>query len=370
MNVAISAIRTKSTKLGRYELIESIQSLDHKVYYIGQDSEDEPHPDFLKYNVGFLSIPLKRVNTNPLIELKTIVETKRVLSENNISYLIVYGIRTFPTVVLAAKLAGVKRVLCIVNGSGRLFQLKGIKGFVVKLMSYPMLWLAFFLADRILFQNSDDMSMIKRKGLLWRRNYGIVNGSGVNLEDFRFSKLAEKSVFLMISRLTGSKGVNEYIRAANIVKQYYPEAVFNLVGPMDDDDSSIDIVELQKAIDKGIINLKGRAEDVRSHINDCRVFVLPSYYPEGVPRATLEAMATGRPIITTDSPGCRETVIDGINGFLVSPKDAAALADKMIYMIKNPNVAEQMAKASRKIAVEKFDIHQINNHILSLISCS
>lgn len=363
MKVAISAIRTNNTKINRPELVTSLQNLGHRVIYIGQDSDDDLHPDYKRYNVRFLSIPLGRANTNPLKELKSVAETRKALKENRIDGLIVYGIRTFPTMVLAAKLAGVKKILCIVNGSGRLFQLEGIKGYFVKLISYPMLWLSFLLADSVLFQNPDDINMIKSKGLLWRNNYELVHGSGVNLETFYSDSLENIMVFTMISRLTGLKGVNEYVQAARIVKQLNPGVIFNLVGPMDDE-STIDMLELKKAIDDEIINLIGKVDDVRPYINECRVFVLPSYYPEGVPRTILEAMAMGRPIITTDSMGCRETVIDGVNGFLIPPRNIEALADKMSWMIENTEKLEEMGNNSRIICEEKFDVHKVNKVII------
>lgn len=366
MNVAISAIRNKNAKLNRYELIGLIQSKGHSIYYIGQDSEDDLHPDYQNYNVNFLSIPLGRDNTNPFKEIISVLNAKKVIKENNIEALIVYGIRTFPTVVTAAKIAGVNNVLCIVNGSGRLFLMKGIKGFFVKLMSYPMLLLSFLLANNVLFQNSDDLNMIKSKGLLWRENYGIVNGSGVNLEDFKLSELPEESIFLMIGRLTGDKGVNEYIDAAIQVNAKYPEAKMYLVGPMDNDDLSLNLDKLNKAVANGNIILVGRVEDVRPYISKCRVYVLPSYH-EGTPRTVLEAMAMGRPIITTNVPGCKETVINGENGFLIPPKDSKILANKMIWMIENADKVRTMGIKSREICEQKYDVHKINRIILENI---
>ncbi|GAB3042106.1 glycosyltransferase family 4 protein [Virgibacillus ainsalahensis] len=366
MKVGISAIRTKNISINRHELVSGLKNLGHDVTYIGQESDDNIHPDYERYNVQFLSIPLGRSNTNPFRELKSIKKTKQVLQENKIETLIAYGIRTFPTIVLAAKLAGVKKVLCVVNGSGRLFQMKGIKGFLVKSISYPMLWLSFLMANNILFQNPDDLKMIKNKGLLLRDNFDIVNGSGVNLDTFKFAPLERKPVFTMISRLTGDKGVNEYIQAAKTVKSFYPEAEFHLIGPMDNTDSSLNINELYKSVDNGIITMKGKVEDVRTYLNKSRFFVLPSYH-EGTPRTVLEAMSMGRPIITTDTTGCRETVVEGVNGFKVPVKDVKSLSDKMVWMINNPTEVENMGKESRKICEEKFDVHKVNNKILNTI---
>lgn len=367
MKVAISAIRTNDIRINRYELVTKLKELGHNVIYLGQDSKNKTHPDYEKYNVIFKSVPLGRTNTNPFRELMTIKETTKVLKDNGVEALIAYGIRTFPTMVTAARLAGVKQILCVVNGSGRLFQLKGAKGFIVKSISYPMLWSSFLLSDRILFQNPDDMKMVRRKGLLWRENYGTIGGSGVNLDEYPYIELEKKPVFSMISRLTGSKGVNEYVQAAFIVKKEYPEALFYLVGPMDDEDSSINTKNLQKAVDEKVIRLKGKVEDVRPIIKNSRVFVLPSYYPEGIPRSILEAMAMGRPIITADSSGCRETVINGVNGFLVPPKDPYALAEKMSWMITNTYEVSKMGQQSRKICEGKFEIHKVNKIMLNSI---
>lgn len=368
MNIAISSIRTKNHRIDRYELVTAIQKLGYNVKYIGRQSEAKLHSDYHKYNVEFLSIPMSRDNLNPFKELKTVLSVLKILKKNKIDHIIVYGIRTFPTIVLAARLAGVKKILCIVNGSGRLFQIKGFRGMFAKSVSYPMLWLSFLLSSFILFQNPDDQNMIKRKGLLWRKNFSVVNGSGVNLADFKQEELENNPVFLMVSRITGSKGVNEFVNAAIKVKALYPEAMFQLIGPMDNQDSSLDMSNLSKAVDEKIISLIGKVEDVRPYIKRSRIFVLPSYYPEGIPRSILEAMAMGRPVITTDVPGCRETVINGKNGFKIPPKDSKALSEKMIWMVENMDHIEKMGQYSRTISEEKFDINKVNKKILESLS--
>lgn len=366
MKVAISAIRTKDIRLNRSELIETLQKANHQVYYLGQESEDKLHSDYEKYNVEFLSIPLKRINVNPFNELNLVYKTMKTLKKNNIEAIIIYGIRTFPAIVLAAKMAGISKILCIVNGSGRLFTLKDFKGKLIKTLSYPMLRLAFYLSEHTFFQNLDDLKLIKSKKLLIKENYSVINGSGVNLEAFKLAPLENKPVFSMISRITASKGVMEYIKAAKIVKEKYPDTTFNLVGPLDD--STVDINKVKKAADNGDIILKGRVEDVQPIIKKTRIFVLPSYYPEGIPRVILEAMAMGRPIITTDMPGCRETVNDHENGFLVQPRNINDLIKKMIYMIENYEKTNNMGMQSRKIAELKFDVNKINNKMLSEIN--
>lgn len=175
----------------------------------------------------------------------------------------------------------------------------------------------------------------------------------------------EQSVphFLLIARLLGDKGIREYVQAAKLVKQQYPEAQFDLVGGLDTNPTSISQAELDQWIAAGTINFLGRLSDVRPAIAACSVYVLPSYR-EGTPRTVLEAMAMGRAVITTDAPGCRETVVNGDNGFLVPVKDADALAQAMLRFIEQPGLIAQMGQRSRSIAEEKYDVHKVNAQML------
>ncbi|NLY70180.1 MAG: glycosyltransferase family 4 protein [Clostridiales bacterium] len=368
MKVAISSVGT-GRRFIRPELVMKLKESGCTVYRIGQKSSDEISPDYDRYGVKYIPISLERSNTNPWKELKVLLEVRKNVRAIGLDSIIIYGIKTFPAVVIGARLAGVKRIVCIVNGSGRLFRLQGPRGFIIKLLSYPALILAFLLADQVFIQNNDDLQMMKRKWLLWRKNYANINGSGVNLQRFSYTKLPKDMIFTMISRLTGLKGVNEFVRAANIVKERYPETQFQLIGPIDSEqgDVKIDVDLLNAAIESKTVNYVGRVENVKPYLDSCRVFVLPSYYPEGIPRSILEAMSTGRPIITTDSPGCRETVEDGRNGFLVPPRDHEKLAEKMIWMIENDLEVEKMAIYSRQLCEEKFDINSINDKIVQSV---
>ncbi|WP_432694250.1 glycosyltransferase family 4 protein [Priestia aryabhattai] len=367
MKVAISMIVTCDKKIDRKELIRDLKEQNYEVVYIGQESKNTINPDFEELGVEFLSIPVGRNNINPFNEIKSLLAAKKVMQDNNIDTLLAYGIKTFPTMAIGAKLAGIKKIICIVNGSGRLFQLAGVKGKIVKLISYPMLWLAFLFSSHIFFQNQDDLKMLRKKKLLPRNNYNTINGSGVNLDTYELQEMVHKPVFLMLSRLTGSKGVNEYIEAAIQIKRLYPESVFYLVGPMDDQEESINKERLHKAVSEGVIKLKGKVENVASYIQLCKVFVLPSYYPEGIPRSILEAMAMGRPILTTNSPGCRETVEHGENGFLVEPRNSQDLVEKMKWFIENDAKIPEMGKRSREICEERFDVNKVNKTIIDEI---
>ena len=156
--------------------------------------------------------------------------------------------------------------------------------------------------------------------------------------------------------------------AAKIVKERYPDARFIVLGSIDKQSlGALTDFELSKYIDSNIIEHPGHVDDVSEWIAKSSVFVLPSYYREGVPRSTQEAMAIGRAVITTDVPGCRETVVDGVNGFLVEKWNPEALAEKMIYFIENPEQIAIMGQESYKIAQEKFDAQKVNQRLLKMI---
>ncbi len=157
--------------------------------------------------------------------------------------------------------------------------------------------------------------------------------------------------------------MREYADASRRVKASHPEAVFSLVGWIDDTPDAIAREELDRWVRDGVVNYLGRLDDVRAAITDCSVYVLPSYR-EGTPRTVLEAMAMGRAIITTDAPGCRQTVVDGDNGFLVPVRSVEALAAAMLRFIEQPQLARRMGARSREIAVGTFDVHKVNDVML------
>ena len=175
--------------------------------------------------------------------------------------------------------------------------------------------------------------------------------------------LPQQPRFLLIARLLADKGIREYVAAARTLKKRYPQAQFRIAGYTDSNPLSISATELEVWESKGIVEYLGSLDDVRPALADTQVYVLPSYR-EGTPRTVLEAMATGRPIITTDSPGCRETVVEGENGFLVPIKDAEALAAAMERFIIEPGLGARMGSASLQLARDKYDVHKVNAAIM------
>ena len=365
MNIAVMCNGLSEGITDRRELVQSLKTKGHNVFVCGRMGKFV-NPFYSDNHINYLAIDASRNNTNPFKELLTIKNNIKILKSNNIDATIIYGVKNHPSMAIAAHIAKVKRIMCIVNGSGNLFRFTGIKGKILRFISFPMLRIAYSKCVAICFQNEDDLRLFKDKKLITKRtHYFITGGSGVNLNDYPYYCLPNENIFLFLSRITPSKGIHEYINAARLVKEKYPEAIFDIVGPIDGlVENSIDL-ELKEAVNDGIVKYHGATNDVPSWMKKCRFFIYPSYYPAGVPRCVLQAMSTGRPIITCDTPGCKETVKDGINGCVVSPRNVNLLAEKMLWFIEHPLEVENMAKNSRDYAEKKFDVFKINNEIMS-----
>ena len=311
--------------------------------------------------------PLSRTGMNPLSDLKALFALRRLMKTIQPDYFLGYTIKPVIYGNLAAWLAGVPHRFALLTGLGYTFiGGQGVARKLVSKLAHTLYKAALAKTQKVFFQNPDDEALFCQLGLLPRSTPSlVVNGSGVDVSQFAVVPFVEQSVphFLLIARLLGDKGIREYVQAAKLVKQQYPEAQFDLVGGLDTNPTSISQAELDQWIAAGTINFLGRLSDVRPAIAECSVYVLPSYR-EGTPRTVLEAMAMGRAVITTDAPGCRETVLDGDNGFLVPVKDADALAQAMLRFIEQPELIAQMGQRSRSIAEEKYDVHKVNAQML------
>ena len=362
--IAILYNGSSSQKSARAELIAQLHNKGMQPYY-GGIFDGKINEFFNEKTAIYCPIIASRNNTNPFVELKSLASIKKAIKENGIDSAIVYGVKNHAAMAIGARLGGAKKVLCVVNGSGNLFRIGGIKGFILRAISFPMLKIAYMVSTAVCFQNSDDKQLFIKKHLVKDCDKCFVTGgSGANLSIFTEKELPKENRFMFLARITPSKGINEYIDAAKIVKNKYPDAVFDVVGPIDDSVESSLGTLVEDAAQQNIVKYHGPTDNVPSKLKECRFFVYPSYYPEGVPRCAIQAIATGRPIITCNTAGCKETAIDGVNGFIVPPKDEQALAEKMIWMIENPDKVDIMAKASRRLAEEKFDVNKINEQLI------
>jgi len=302
---------------------------------------------------------------NGLKQITFLKKLTAILKSIKADAIVVYGVQQIPSVCLAAKLAGVPKVFAVINGSGRLFQLKGAVGKGVKMVGLPLLRYSLGNCERVFFQNDDDLQMFKDIHLVGQIQARRLNGSGVNTGRFVQQPMPEEPIFLLVARLLWEKGIQEYLDAARLVKQAFPLARFQLIGAFDSRSGSVNEKDLQPYMNEETIEYLGVVSNIQDYYAAASVFVLPSYYREGIPRTILEAMATGRPIITTDSPGCRETVENGLNGFIIPPRNVEALADKMIWMIQHQEERMNMGNQSRYICENKFDVNEVNKIMLN-----
>ena len=307
-------------------------------------------------------LPLSRAGLNPVKDIISLFELHSLINKSNPDVLLAYTIKPVIYGLLAARFNHVPRRYALITGLGYAFtgEASG-KRAVVQWFARKLYRQALKSASLVFFQNPDDQQVFKTLGLLSKDNASlVVNGSGVDLDAFPLVPLVtDKPVFMLIARLLGDKGVREYVQAAKRLRASHTESRFLLVGGLDTNPDGISQGELNEWIRDKVIEYLGHLDDVKPAIAQASVYVLPSYR-EGTPRSVLEAMAMGRPIITTDAPGCRETVIDGENGFLVPVKSVDALVTAMQCFIDQPDLIEPMGKRSRQIAEDKYDVHKVN----------
>lgn len=314
------------------------------------------------------NIPMQRTGLNPLADAQTLFALYSLMKSIKPEYTMGYTIKPVIYGALAAWLARVPKRFALITGLGFAFTgADSNKRKSVRVVAQNLYRTALYNCQLVFFQNHDDEALFHELNIVSSKTKTcVVNGSGVDVDEYEVVPFMtqEPLRFLLIARLLIDKGVREYAQAAKQIKKLHPEVQFDLVGSLDANPTSITQAELDQWIELGIINFLGRLSDVRPAIQASSVYVLPSYR-EGTPRTVLEAMAMGRAVITTDAPGCRETVIDGDNGFLVPVKDANALAQAMLCFIEEPALIEKMGKRSRATAEEKYDVHKVNAQMMS-----
>lgn len=261
-------------------------------------------------------------------------------------------------------LAGRITSFSLITGTGHIFDNNSLIEKIKRFLGLTGFKLALAFNKKVFFQNPDDLNLFCDLRVVARSKTRLVNGSGVDLEKFSLHELPDHPIFLCMSRLIKSKGLVEYAEAAKIVKTLFPKSRFLLHGFSDEHSDSIDEQEIANTWEEKYgVEYLGFSNDPVTDISKCSIYVLLSYN-EGTPRSVLEAMSLGRPILTTDVPGCRETVISGINGLLVPKQDSKAASEAMIKLLDAP-LRSSMAKASRDLCVEKFDVHAVNKSLIS-----
>jgi glycosyltransferase involved in cell wall biosynthesis len=353
----------------RGRLIEAMTGRRHRVIAVAPDIDAATGAALRGIGAEPREVPVTNQSLNPVAMVRALVELKRLIRRERPDVLIAYTIKPVMVGAFAGSAERVPTIVSMITGAGYAFMPgDSLRHRFVRTVAASLYKAALRRSDWIIFQNRDDESLFQELGILRPgQNVCITNGSGVDLQRFSPVPQPERPSFVMVARLLKSKGVLQFGAAARRLKSEHPDVVIHLVGYIDSSPDSISQTDLKEIEDAGVI-VHGKVSDVRPVLSESSVFVLPSYYREGVPRSILEAMAMQRAIITTDAPGCRETVIDGINGFLVPPRDSNAVYEAMRRFVLEPGLSLRMGRESRRLAESRFDDAEVNATIMQIAS--
>ena len=363
--IIIVAPVSKSLINFRGDLIKDMKNKGYNVITASPALSGKYVNIFRQQKIDNIPINFQRNKLNPFYDLVTLIKLFKIFWEQSPDIILSYTIKPVIWGGLAARFFKTN-FYALITGTGFVFygvstKRKLLRSFVVLLFK-----LSLKKSKAVIFQNIDDLDLFVERGIVPRSKTHLVNGSGVNIKKFYLANIPKGIInFLCIARLKGDKGIRQYAAAAKIVKKKFPNIVFNLVGPVETSPDAISLDEVNSW--SNYISYKGEVEDVRPLIKNAHIYVLPSYH-EGLPRSTLEAMSMGRPIITTNASGCKETVKEGVNGFLVPVASIDILAEKMVWFIEHSNQIEPMGIASRRMVEEKFDVCKVNAIMLDMMN--
>lgn len=350
--------------LYRPELFDSLKEAGYDVTVFGPEPQRTGDEWLSPHGIVYVQLPLQRRSVDPLAEYKAKALLIKTAKEQNIGLLYTYGIRFAPLANNAARRAGIP-CMNVINGLGSLFITRGARGALLRALVLPYIRASLGYSSRMVFQNRDDRALFTSLRLGREACYMNVSGSGVNVERFPVFPLPKERIFGYVSRLNPEKGIDELLRAFENVLKDYPDAKLRLAGELDGIAPETKSL-LDRLCEKGAAEYLGEISDVPSFHKTIRYFVFPSYR-EGTPRAVLEAMSCGRPVITTDTTGCRETVTDGDNGLLVKARDERTLREAMLRFCADDAMTERMGRRSREIAEERFDVFAVNRALIGEI---
>lgn len=358
----------------RADLIRTLLNQGHEIYALTSEYTAVDLKKIKQLGAIPVTYNLNRGGLNPLADIIATYQLSKEIKK--IEPNLVFSFFSKPVIfgTLAAKLAKVPYIIGMLEGLGYTFtdQPDGIskKTRLIKRIQLFLYKIALPQLDQLIFLNPDDPKDLLVAHSISVKKQSVLGGIGLNLADYPFQLMpcySNNINFLFIGRLLKEKGIHDFIAAIRIVKKTYSNTTFTVLGSIDHSNlGALSDKDLSTLVETGLIEYPGQVDNVKDWIAACHVFVLPSYR-EGVPRSTQEAMAMGRPIITTDVPGCRETVLDGVNGFIVEKWNPQALAEKMIYFIEHPEKLQSMGLASYQIAQERFDAKLVNVRLLKLL---
>lgn len=365
-----------SIMLFRKHFVKFLLKSEYVVFCFAIDYNDASRRCIKEWGAIPVDYELSRGGLNPFSDLYHTYKLSKKIKEiapdivlSTFSKPVIYG-------TIAARLAGIRKIAGMLEGLGYFFTEQPgntpLKTRLIKRIQIILYKTALPRTDVIIFLNKDDRKDLIVKYNIKVKRCEVLGPIGLNLYDYPFSNPVIYPIsFIFIGRLLKEKGIFEYLEAAKIVKARYPSVVFYVLGGLDrENPGGLKAHTLKSFIDKDIIVYPGLVSEIQEWIAKSSVFVLPSYYREGYPRSTQEAMAMGRAVITTDVPGCRDTVKNGENGFLISKWSVQELVDKMLYFIEHPDDISRMGIKSYQIAKQSYDGDVANEKLLGFIESS
>lgn len=381
MKILVSGGLAPSLILFRGPLLRDLRAAGHSVVACAAESDPVVAAALAVMGIRYQPVPIARTGLNPLADLRYLWSLCRLVRREAPDVVLAYTHKPVIYTTLAARLASRHcRAYGMVEGLGYAFiaTSRGLKPRLARCIVQGLYRMSSRFLTGIFFLNADDQDVFRSQRLLpptlpqW-----IVRGAGVDLAYYTPAPMpGGPHRFLLVARLLADKGIREYVAAAQRIRQEFPDIQFDLVGPTDPNPAAIQPDEVQAWARDGLMNYHGNSDDVRPFFKACFAYVLPSYR-EGIPRTVLEAMATGRAVITTSAPGCRETVFPGptgfvtdgpnqvgINGLLVPVQNVEALAHAMRRLLTNPAEAASMGRAGRQLVETHFEAHQVSRAMM------
>ncbi|MBJ9225420.1 glycosyltransferase family 4 protein [Citrobacter braakii] len=372
MKIALIGTTAESLIQFRKELINLLHKNGHVVYAFAIDYDDVTKEKVKSFGAIPVHYCFSRTGLNPFSDVINTYKLYKILKSLKLDLAFSYFSKPAIFGTLAAKFARIQKRYAMLEGLGFFFTNSGgqvsLRTKLLKKILVSLYKVSFRHIESLILLNADDKRDLLVNEKIQVKKVHILGGIGLNMSDYPYCPPPVDPVsFIFVARFLQEKGVYEFIEAAKIVKNKFPETHFCMLGHLDlHNPGSLTIERLNDLKCNNIIELPGHVDNVQEWLAKASVFVLPSWR-EGFPRSTQEAMAMGRAVITSDVPGCRDTVVDGVNGFLIKPKSAEELADKMIYFLNEPDEIKKMGEASYNIAKMNFDSSIVNINLLSIL---
>jgi glycosyltransferase involved in cell wall biosynthesis len=352
----------------RLVMAQGVQKAGYEVHLAAEDTGSSQK----LRELGFIFHPLNlnRGGLNPLADFKPFTKLVFLLSRERPDILQCVSIKPVLYGAIAGAIVGLKRIVCLVNGLGHAFEGHDLKGRMIKQIASTLYRNALSLPGvRVIFQNPDDRAYFVENRLVDENKTVLIRGSGVDMEKFKPTPQPSNSrpVVLFVGRLLWNKGIRELAEASRQLKLEKMDFTLKIVGGPDHrNPEAVPEEYLRKLHEEGIIDWVGRQSDMPKFYREADIVCLPTQYKEGLPLTLLEAASTGRPLISTDAPGCREIVRPDINGYLVPPKNTLALVDALRILISDSNVRKCFGEASTKIVREEFSAEIIQGQLVTV----